>query len=151
MVTSRKGAQIGWKRQTWSLSERTWSSLGSSWRMDIRWGVHKWATKNTLVVTFHYTGCLIGIIISWFIIIPKNWVVWSPIYPKQPRSFFHWSSDYGLIMTYLLFLPPIALWFSGYRGLGGLGRQESAKYPNYFGGKSPSHTRNPREGHHQLY
>ena len=52
-------------------------------------------------------------------------------------------------MTYLLFLPPIALWSSGYRGLGGLGRQESAKYPNYFGGKSPCQTRNPREGHQE--
>ena len=39
--------------------------------------------------TFYYTGWLIGILISWFVIMPQyNWIVFHPLYNPTNHSVF---------------------------------------------------------------
>ena len=49
--------------------------------------------KKTLLlsISFHYTGCSIGIIILAYHHPYKNWVVKSTTYPKQPGLFSSWT------------------------------------------------------------
>ena len=76
----------------------SWVGIGRIWRP---WGKVTWkkhwrsqlSHEKKPGPTFHYTGWLIGILISWFIKnSPYNWVVFHPLYQTTNQGLFHCST-----------------------------------------------------------
>ena len=84
---SDRGQLVGRKRCERSFVEKNGESPFMACE---RMKFFKWDTKKTEKgLTFHSTGCLMGmpIMVYYYAQSPHNWVVYSPVYPKQPGFF----------------------------------------------------------------